>query len=498
MSMLQTRVGLKLADCAVLPTYIELDELIASPEALACITEQSATRLGMLPIAIWPGKLKPILILACPPHADSIQSERVAQLVDDRFQLHFVPCVSSELGLVIKRLYAAIYTSQQLLDMSSLQTDKPASIDSVSDYPVHLVNVLILQAVRMGASDLHFSPQRQSLAIRVRVDGVLLTLSCVSGSILSSLLVRIKIMAVLDIAETRLPQDGQFRRIIDGHNIDCRVSTFPTVAGENTVIRLINAQKQLHKIGALNLPKKITEQLFSLVHRPAGLVVFCGPTGAGKSTTMFALLEQLDHGALSVMTLEDPVEQRIEGIRQTSIDASRQWGYAQALRALLRQDPDVLLVGEIRDTDSCRMALRAVSTGHQVLTTVHANDVHGALHRLQDLYTDNSALALGLSGLVAQRLLRCLCIHCEEGVRGCEACFGTGYQGRQVIVEVLEISSVLKSSIMRGASIEELHEKSINSGFVNMRSMAMEMVSAGVTDVQEVNRVLGIESTLLV
>lgn len=491
MPQVQTQAGMNLADYAVLPAYIELNELIASPEALACITEQSATRLDMLPVAIWPSTPKPVLILACVPHADNIQGERIAQLVDYRFELHFVPCADSELRSVIKHMYAQTYTSQQLLDMSDSQVGKPASIESLSDYPVHLVNALILQAVRMGASDLHFSPQRQSLAIRVRVDGVLLTLACVSCNILGSLLVRIKIMATLDIAETRLPQDGQFRRIIDGHNIDCRVSTFPTVAGENTVIRLINAQKQLHKLSALNLPTYIKNQLCSLVHRPAGLVVFCGPTGAGKSTTLFALLEQLDHSALSVMTLEDPVEQRIEGIRQTSIDASRQWGYAQALRALLRQDPDVLLVGEIRDTDSCRMALRAVSTGHQVLTTVHANDVHGALHRLQDLYTDNSALALGLSGLVAQRLLRCLCPDCIEGVRGCEACFGTGYQGRQVIMEVLEVTSVLKSSIMRGESIENLHEKSIDTGFLNMRSMAMQMVNAGITDVQEVNRVLG-------
>ncbi len=495
MNQPQVPPEMSLTDCAVLPTYVELDELIACPEALACIAEQSAIRLDMLPVAIWPNGLKPVLILACDSRADNIQSERIAQLVDYRYQLHLVPCASVELGLVIKRLYAETFTSQQLLEMSRLQIDQQAVIETVAEYPVHLVNALILQAVRMGASDLHFSPQRQSLEIRVRVDGVLLTLACVSRSLLNSLLVRIKIMATLDIAETRLPQDGQFRRIVDGHNIDCRVSSFPTVAGENTVIRLINAQKQLHKLSVLNLPQQIVEQLCSLVHRPAGLVVFCGPTGAGKSTTLFALLEQLDHSALSVMTLEDPVEQRIEGIRQTSIDVSRQWGYAQALRALLRQDPDVLLVGEIRDTDSCRMVLRAVSTGHQVLTTVHANDVHGALHRLQDLHTDNSALALGLSGLVAQRLLRCLCVHCKDGVRGCETCFGTGYQGRQVVMEVLEITSVLKSAIMRGESIDELHDRSIKSGFVNMRSMAMQMVRAGITDVQEVNRVLGVAAT---
>jgi len=473
------------------PEHLDLQELISCPEALACLSEDIARRLGMLPIAISESAGCKVLIIACNDVMAVDQHERVAMHIDPKYCLQFVGSPQSQLSPAIESCYregASLDTLLALADRQlSVGSEKPLS----EQFPILLVNALIRQAARMRASDIHLSPEFDSVQIRFRVDGVLLHYAAVHKSLLNSLLVRLKIMALLDIAETRYPQDGQFRRLIDAHPIDFRLSTFPTVAGENTVLRLIDASMRLDSLKALNLPTSLTERLSTLMHSPDGLIVVCGPTGAGKSTTLFALLDQINKGALNIMTLEDPVEHRVSGIRQTTIDASRQWGYAQGLRALLRQDPDVVLVGEIRDPESCEMALRAVSTGHQILTTVHASCAHSALHRLRELNADGEALGLGLVAVLAQRLIRKICTSCHAVDATCGACHGTGFSGRQVIVELLEITADIKALLVAAANIDEIRETSMNSGFVDMRTQAMTMVAAGETSTEELYRVFG-------
>ena len=470
---------------------IDLQQLIASPEALACLSRENAARLGMLPIAIMTKAQTSSLLIACADASDTAQCERVANYLQAEYRLLFCECMAGQLRSTIDECYRVDAVYGRMLSQASVHDWQALDTMAHPELAVQLVNALLRQAVRMQASDIHLSPEACTVRVRLRIDGVLLDHAVLDKQLLNSLLVRIKVMAEVDIAETRFPQDGQFTRLVDGQAIDFRVSTFPTVEGENTVVRLIDTAGRLDSLGALCLPAATAARLSSLVRKPDGLIVVCGPTGAGKSTTLFALIEQIDSNARSVMTLEDPVEHRVKGIRQTTIDASRQWGYSQGLRTLLRQDPDVLLIGEIRDAESCAMAFRAVSTGHQVLTTVHAGCAHTALHRLRELEATGGAMALGLTAIVAQRLLRKCCTACQGGVETCHVCHGTGYHGRQLIVEILEITAPIRSLLAQDAQIETLHDASVAEGFSGLREQALALFAMGQTTVEEVERVLG-------
>ncbi|MFK7859032.1 MAG: GspE/PulE family protein [Granulosicoccus sp.] len=476
-----------------LPEHMDLQALIPSPQALACLGVESARRLCVLPVALLEQPSRSLLIIACADASDTTQRERIIKHIDPQYCVQFINSPQQQLRSTIHFHYQTRPSLETMLECASPHHRRDDEAVSLSGYPVELVNALIRQAARMRASDMHVSPESDCVQIRFRVDGVLQHQGIVDKSLLNGLLVRIKIMASLDIAETRYPQDGQFRRIIDARPIDFRVSTFPTVAGENTVLRLIDDNMQLNSLDALDLSGGMVKRLSRLMQKPDGLIVVCGPTGAGKSTTLFALLDQINSESLSIMTLEDPVEHRVSGIRQTTIDAARQWGYAQGLRALLRQDPDVLLIGEVRDAESCEMALRAVSTGHQILTTVHAGCAHSALHRLRELNASGGALALGLVAMIAQRLVRKVCRACDAAWLSCSVCHGTGYAGRQVIMELLEVTADIKSMLLAEVDIDVIQKASLHEGFLGMREQAMAMVASGDTNLQEVERVFGTE-----
>ena len=479
---------------AMLRTRVDLQQVIPSPEALACLSLENATRLGTLPIAWWKQTQGATLLIACAAVADTAQRERIANYLQNDYELQFCECVAALLPSATEEFYRIEATFGQMLSPASVHAWHSLDAAAQPELPVQLVNALLRHSARMRVSDIHLSPEASSVLIRLRIDGVLLDYARLDKQLLASLLVRIKVMAQLDIAESRFPQDGQFSRLVDGQTIDFRVSTFPTVDGENTVIRLIDTAGRLDTLHALRLPDVMATRLSRLVRKPDGLIIVCGPTGAGKSTTLFALIDQIDSNARSVMTLEDPVEHRVKGIRQTSIDVSRQWGYAQGLRTLLRQDPDVLLIGEIRDAESCAMAFRAVTTGHQVLTTVHAGCAHTALHRLRELDATRGALALGLTAIVAQRLLRRRCTTCQGDVQRCHVCHGTGYHGRQLIIEILEVTAPIRSLLAQDASVELIHEASVAEGFSGLQEQALELLALGETSSEEVERVLGDQS----
>ena len=475
---------------AVIPETLDLHKLIPCPEAIASLALKNAKRLGVLPVATWIENDSRALLLACADNFDISQRERVVKLIDPLYQLRFITCPMQQLQQAIDECYRTRPSFEQMLNMASECTQASAGEDLFENFQIEFVNALLMKAVRMRASDIHLSPDTSGLTIRLRIDGVLIDFATLDIALLKRLVVRLKIMASLDIAETRFAQDGQFGRLIDGHSVDFRMSTFPTIDGENTVLRLIDPQRHLGSLGDLAVPDVITRSLTRLMHQPDGLIVVCGPTGAGKSTTLFALLAELDKASLNIMTLEDPVEHRVSGIRQTTIDASRQWGYAQGLRALLRQDPDVLMIGEIRDTESCAMALRAVSTGHQVLTTIHASCAHSALHRLRELNASGGALALSLKAIVAQRLVRRCCPVCHGAGYPCIECHGIGYHGRQVVMELLEITPRIATMLAGDAHVEDIFKASALEGFKNMQKQAAELIGAGITSQEEIDRVL--------
>lgn len=476
--------------CRRLPASINLLEVIPSPEATACLELESARRLGVLPVAI-SDEGDCVLVLACKQMADLTQRERIAQYLPIGYRLVFLDCDEQLLPEAIENCYRSRTHVQALFDWRYANACLP-------DIPVHdehlaieIIDWLILRASREGASDIHLSPTTDTIHCRLRIDGVLVRCASLTKALLSSLLVRIKIMGGLDIAESRHAQDGQFRRYIDAHPVDVRVSTFPTVDGENTVLRLIDSHRRLDSLQSLDLPDDMHRHLQAVTSSPEGMAVFCGPTGAGKSTTMFAMLNEIDTSVKSVMTLEDPVEHRVAGVCQTSIKTSQQWGYAQALRAVLRQDPDVLLIGEIRDSESCSIVLRAVSTGHQILTTVHASCAHSALHRLRELNAGDGALGLSLRVVVAQRLIRKLCHRCKRETNECPHCLGTGFKGRKVVMEILEINEQIRGLLVAQANIETIKKASADAGFVGMRQQAMTLVATGITSEAEVVRVFG-------
>jgi len=356
---------------------------------------------------------------------------------------------------------------------------------------VRLVESIIYGAYCQRASDIHVSTNSRYVHIRLRVDGVLQTWVKLRLDFAAAIAGRIKVLALMDIAESRQPQDGQFNLLLDGLSVDFRVSSFPTVSGENFVIRVLPSISTQYSLDELGYSKDITGRLSQCLDEPNGLVVFCGPTGSGKSTSMHALIAELDCQALNIMTLEDPVENVLPGIQQTTIDASRGFDYSDGLRALLRQDPDVLMIGEVRDATSAQMMLRAVMTGHKLLTSVHAADAISAIERLSELGVCRQLLASNLLCLVSQRLVRKTCSLCAGQLSQCEQCHGTGYYGRIAVAELVVITSGVASLIADDRDREALAKEAELNGYVPMQLEAKKLCEAGKTTAQEVKRVFG-------
>ncbi len=376
---------------------------------------------------------------------------------------------------------------------------------------IRFVNAVVSQAVREGASDLHFEPDDQNLRIRYRVDGVLREASVQSKSIHPSVVSRVKIMAQLDIAERRLPQDGRARIEISGKEFDLRVSTFPTIHGENVVLRVLDKSTAMLGTAELGLAPGPLAEVSRMIERPNGIVLVTGPTGSGKTTTLYSCIGQINTVERNIVTLEDPVEYHLPSIRQTQVDPDVGLTFARGLRALLRQDPDVIMVGEIRDGETAEIAVRSALTGHLVLSTLHTNDAAGALPRLLDMKIEPFLLSSAMLGVVAQRLVRRVCEKCrkpseppaeallELGAKavkgdfvvgaGCMACGQTGYRGRLGIFEVLAVTDEIRDLIVTRASTEDIARASRRAGMATLRDDAMRKAAQGVTTLSEVIRV---------
>jgi type IV pilus assembly protein PilB len=376
---------------------------------------------------------------------------------------------------------------------------------------IRFVNAIVQQAVREGASDVHVEPDDGNVRIRFRVDGVLREASIQSKSIHAAVVSRVKIMASLDIAERRLPQDGRARVEVQGRELDLRVSTFPTVHGENVVLRILDRTSALLSVTDLGLAPLPLGRLTHMINRPNGIVLVTGPTGSGKTTTLYACLHKINSVQRNIVTLEDPVEYHLPSIRQTQVDPDIGLTFARGLRALLRQDPDVIMVGEIRDSDTAEVAVRSALTGHLVLSTLHTNDAVGALPRLIDMKIEPFLLSSAILGVVAQRLVRRVCEKCRQRVEppvevlqelgltesegrysagtGCIACSQTGYRGRLGIFEVLEVDDELRDRIASRAPSEELARAARRTGMATLRDDAARKAAEGLTTLEEVLRV---------
>jgi type IV pilus assembly protein PilB len=392
--------------------------------------------------------------------------------------------------------------------------------DGISDAPlVRLVNSIIFQAAEDGASDIHFEPQEDSLLVRFRIDGVLHEVQRVPKRMLPGVTTRLKVLAKLDIAERRKPQDGRIslNAAAAGRMLDVRVATLPTVDGESIVMRLLDKSKKPPTLAELGLSEEIQGRLSDIIRRPTGALLVTGPTGSGKSTTLYAALAEINRAEINIITVEDPVEYRLAGINQVQINERAGLTFASALRSILRSDPDVVMVGEIRDGETAKMAIEAALTGHFVLSTLHTNDAPGALTRLNEMGVEPFLTGSAVSAVLAQRLARKLCTHCCElytpsvedllkarvspeiaartdGMafyrkRGCPRCNQTGYKGRIGIFQLLTMSERLEMLAVQKASREELERAAVAEGMRTLWDDGLAKVAAGLTSIEELARV---------
>jgi len=395
------------------------------------------------------------------------------------------------------------------VDLSRLMQDIPAVedlLESEDDAPIiRMINALLTQAAREGASDIHIEPFESTSVVRFRVDGTLRDVVRPKKALHGALVSRIKIMAQLDIAEKRLPQDGRITLRVGGRPVDVRVSTLPTGHGERAVLRLLDKEAGRLDLARLGMAPGTLRSFDDLIRQPHGIVLVTGPTGSGKTTTLYSALSRLDARTTNIMTVEDPIEYDLDGIGQTQVNARIDMTFGKALRAILRQDPDVVMIGEIRDLETAQIAVQASLTGHLVLATLHTNDSASAVTRLVDMGIEPFLLSSSLLGVLAQRLVRRLCPHCKreeiiEGIDGqppqrvwhpvgCDKCGQSGYAGRMGVYELLTVDDEIRTMIHRQSPESEIKQAALRHGMHTMRGDAQRWIDSGATALEEVLRV---------
>jgi len=391
--------------------------------------------------------------------------------------------------------------------------DDDELMDLASEAPIiRLVNHLFARALDLNASDIHFEPNENHLDVRCRVDGIMTRIERLPVKIHTAVASRLKLMAKLDIGEKRLPQDGRIDYQIGSKQLDMRVSTLPGVHGESVVLRILDRSDTTVELTALGMPEKVLKQYQGVISQPHGMILITGPTGSGKTTTLYATLEKINSEKQKIITVEDPVEYQLEGITQIQANASIGLSFAAGLRSIVRQDPDVLMVGEIRDHETAEIAIESALTGHLVFSTLHTNDAAGAVTRLQDMGVESYLISSSLLAIQAQRLVRRVCTDCAETVPltddeatvleidhadcpevrrgpGCESCGSTGYRGRVGLYELLLMSDAIRHHIASGADANVIREEAIRAGMKTLRRDALDKLRAGLTTPEEVVRV---------
>jgi general secretion pathway protein E len=389
---------------------------------------------------------------------------------------------------------------ESAVDLSRMMQELPAVedlLEAANDAPIiRMLNALLTQAAKDGASDIHIEPYERSSSVRFRVDGTLREIVQPNKALHAALISRLKIMAELDIAEKRLPQDGRISLRIGGRAVDVRVSTLPSAHGERAVLRLLDKGEQRFTLESLGMDGDVLAKFDTLIQQPHGIVLVTGPTGSGKTTTLYASLGRIDTATTNVLTVEDPVEYELAGIGQTQVNPKIDLTFAKALRAILRQDPDVIMIGEIRDFETAQIAIQASLTGHLVLATLHTNDAPSAVTRLTDMGVEPFLLSSSLLGVLAQRLVRKLCPACKKADTrgryhpvGCVQCGQTGYKGRTGVYEMMVANDKVRSLIHSRAAESQVFVAAEEGGMRSMREDGERLISEGITSPEEVMRV---------
>ena len=387
---------------------------------------------------------------------------------------------------------AAVVTEVEgVADLARMMQELPAVedlLESADDAPIiRMLNALLSQAARDGASDIHIEPFERHSSVRFRVDGTLREVVQPNRALHAALISRLKIMALLDIAEKRLPQDGRISLRLGQRAIDVRVSTLPSAHGERAVLRLLDKSSVRLSLESIGMQGQTLQRFEQLIAQPHGIVLVTGPTGSGKTTTLYAALQRLDAAHSNIMTVEDPIEYELPGVGQTQVNSKIDLDFAKALRAILRQDPDIIMIGEIRDQETAHIAVQASLTGHLVLATLHTNDAVSAVTRLTDMGIEPFLLSSSLLGVLAQRLVRKTCTACSGA--GCASCGQTGYQGRTGIFELLTVDEGMRSLIHSRASEADLMRHAAPNGLASLREDGERLVAMGLTTPEELLRV---------
>lgn len=501
---------------------IDLTRAVADNDAVKMIPKDLARRLKVLPISY--DTTKNQLTVAMADIFDVVALDQINAHLGGIAEIN--PVLAGE--TVIDKLIDQFYGFELSVDgiLHEIETGEidyqslDAETGEYSQPVVRLVDALLSDAVKRGASDVHFEPEEGFLRFRYRIDGVLRQIRSLHKNYWSAIAVRLKVMAGLDIAETRAPQDGRISLSMSGRKVDFRVSTLPTVHGENIVLRVLDRQKGIVDLEQLQLTDDELTTLKLMVARPEGIILVTGPTGSGKTTTLYSILNYLNTESVNIMTLEDPVEYPTTMIRQTSASETSRLDFASGIRSMMRQDPDIILVGEIRDEDTATMALRAAMTGHQVFSTLHTNSALGIIPRLLDIGVKPDILAGNIIGVIAQRLVRKLCNACKEAselgeiernllglkttdrqqviyqAKGCAACDNQGYKGRIALMEILRFDAEMDELIVRRATARELMRMAISKGFRPLADAGAARVLEGIVSLEEVSRVVDLTSRL--
>jgi type IV pilus assembly protein PilB len=501
---------------------IDIENTIVDPAAIALVPKDIARRFHVLPIS-YDGERK-VMLLAVSDPANVVALDQIRALMREDVRIEQVLARESDVTIGIEHHYGYELSIDGILneietgeiDYQSLATD----LDEYSQPVVRLIDALLHDAVKRSASDIHFEPETGFLRIRYRIDGVLRQIRSLHKNYWSAMVVRLKVMSGMNIAETRAPQDGRISLTLSGHQVDFRVSSQPTTHGENLVLRILDRDKGIVPLEELGLQPDELKTLKLMLARPEGIILVTGPTGSGKTTTLYSILSYINTEAVNIMTLEDPVEYPMAMIRQTSVNEVVKLDFASGIRSMMRQDPDVILVGEIRDQETAEMAFRAAMTGHQVYSTLHTNSSIGAVPRLMDLGVLPDIMAGNIIGVIAQRLMRKICMHCrkpqaldgstrrllgmaDDDTRvvyqavGCLKCDQQGYKGRMAIMELFKLDAETDELIARRATGRELRNAASRKGFRTLADDAISRVLAGQTSLEEISRVVDLTDRVI-
>ena len=500
----------------------DLSSLVVDAIALKLIPKDVAKRYRVFPIVY--ERQADNLILAMADTSNIVALDQISAMLVKGITISTVLVNESDISRAIDQYYGFELSIDGILheietgEVSYQSMASPS--DEYSQPMVRLIDALLADAVQNGASDIHFEPEQSFLRIRYRIDGILRQIRSLHKSYWPAMAVRLKVMSGMNIAEARAPQDGRISIKFSGRQIDFRASAQPTTHGENFVLRVLDRQKGIVPLDALGLAEAELNLLKLMIARHDGVILVTGPTGSGKTTTLYSILNHINTESVNIMTLEDPVEYPMNMIRQTSVNESVKLGFADGIRSMMRQDPDIILVGEIRDRETAEMAFAAAMTGHQVYSTLHTSSALGSVSRLLDIGILPDIMAGNIIGIVAQRLVRRLCEHCKETVIaddlerrllglhpddapvsicravGCERCAHQGYKGRLAIMEILKMNAELDELTARRASLRELKSAARAAGFHALVDDGMRRVKEGITTLEEVARVVDLTDRL--